>query len=225
MDSNERKRMYAAIGIAQGIQNLQKISRANQELESKRQRFDLDRKVIESRLNREALDMDPDIVEQRRRLLKAQIKAQESQFTLNEIKIAEAQRQEKQKVDTYGTMMNIIQNATAQGDMSGVSIDSTGKMSYSGGKKTIHSGDDLPTKDVLVALNNMRKNRAYEGVSQKSQEEMQLESIVRSRLGKYGSASGDGNGQSGAYSESSGNSGETLTPIEKLRRKYGLVPA
>ena len=225
----DQRQLAIATGIAKGVNqsiaNLNTIRQAKQNLDFEKQKFQLDKKVAEARLKREELELDPEIWQEKKKQIKLQTQNAQNQFTLNEIKIADAQRKAKQEGQAYSTMLNIIQNSVNSGDMSGVSIDSTGKMSYSGGKKTIHSGDDLPTKDLLVALNNMRKNRTQEGVSEKSEEEIQLESIVRSRLGKYGSASGNGTQQSGPYSEPSGNSGETLTPIEKLRRKYGLVAA
>jgi hypothetical protein len=127
--------------------------------------------------------------QEKKKRMKLETQNAQNTFTLNEIKIADAQRKAKQEGEAYGTMLNIVQNAAAQGDMSGVSIDSTGKMSYSGGKKTIHQGNDLPTKDILVALNKIRENKSP-GDNSQSELETQLEGILQSRLTGYSSQGG-----------------------------------
>lgn len=129
----------AAEGLEKASHTLMNVTLAGQEIKQKKELFGLQKKKAELEIKEaEMLNLDPEVIAAKKEKFKAEADLSKSAFTLNELKIKEAERTARQSVDMHKREMSILHAAMNGKDVvlaPGVSLK-TKNLTINGGRQS-----------------------------------------------------------------------------------------
>jgi hypothetical protein len=96
----------ASNGFSQGVQNLVRIKQAGIQLKQDQEKFDLDKKLGNLQLKKLEFELDPEVLEAKKKAFGFETKMKEQEFGLNELKIKEAEKRAKGSIGEYVPIIN-----------------------------------------------------------------------------------------------------------------------